>query len=392
MRTMITKLLIDNDRSLEEFAKACAKSSYMAIDTEFLREKPYFPKTCLIQIGIEGTIGIIDPFPLSDLKPLAAPLSDPGILKIFHACTQDMEIILRETGVLPAPVFDTQIAATLLGKNQQASYALLVSQYCNVELAKKDSFTDWSRRPLSRSQIQYAADDVLYLPEIHQKMVEALTEKHRLDWLTDSFEELSDPDRYIVDPYTRYQKLKRVNQLKPRQLAAAREFAAWRELKARSRNIPRKWVVSDEQIVEACRREACSLDELYMVRGMRESLRTNDAREAIACIKKGLDLPKDELPTHQTKGRSEANVDALVDVLTGIARKCAKENDIAPQTLASHAELTKLARGHFEDCEILKGWRRRILGDRLLDFLSGKLVLRITDGNLEITESHEHAG
>ena len=389
---MITKLLIDNDRSLEEFAKACAKSSYMAIDTEFLREKTYFPKTCLIQIGIEGTIGIIDPFPLSDLKPLAAPLSDPGILKIFHACTQDMEIILRETGVLPAPVFDTQIAATLLGKNQQASYALLVSQYCNVELANKDSFTDWSRRPLSRSQIQYAADDVLYLPEIHQKMVEALTEKHRLDWLTDSFEELSDPDRYIVDPYTRYQKLKRVNQLKPRQLAAAREFAAWRELKARSRNIPRKWVVSDEQIVEACRREACSLDELYMVRGMRESLRTNDAREAIACIKKGLDLPKDELPTHQTKGRSEANVDALVDVLTGIARKCAKENDIAPQTLASHAELTKLARGHFEDCEILKGWRRRILGDRLLDFLSGKLVLRITDGNLEITESHEHAG
>lgn len=387
MHTMITKQLIDNDKALQEFVEACMKSSYMAIDTEFLREKTYYPKTCLIQIGIEGAIAIIDPFPITNLKLLAAPLTDPGILKIFHACTQDMEIILRETGVLPAPVFDTQIAATLLGKNQQASYALLVSQYCGVELAKKDSFTDWSRRPLSKSQIEYAADDVLYLPEIHEKMVAALTEKHRLEWLTDSFEELSQPERYIADPYTRYQKLKRVNQLKPRQLAAAREFAAWRELKAQSRNIPRKWVVSDEQIVEACRREACTLDELYMVRGMREALRTSDAREVIACIKKGLVCPKDELPSLNNKTKSEANVDAVVDVLSGIARKCAKENDIAPQTLASHAELTKLARGHVEDCEILKGWRRHILGNQLLDFLQGDISLRITDGNLEIIQS-----
>lgn len=386
---MITKQLIDNDEALQEFVESCSKSSYMAIDTEFLREKTYYPKTCLIQIGIEGMIAIIDPFPLKDLKVLAGPLTDPGILKIFHACTQDMEIILRETGVLPAPVFDTQVAATLLGKNQQASYALLVSQYCGVELTKKDSFTDWSRRPLSKSQVQYAADDVLYLPQIHAKMVEALKEKDRLSWLTDSFEELSAPDRYIVDPYERYKKLKRVNQLKPRQLAAAREFAAWRELKAQSRNIPRKWIVSDEQIVEACRREACTLDELYMVRGLRDALRTNEAREVVACIKKGIECPKDELPILQNKAKSEANVDAIVDVLAGIARKCARENDIAPQTLASHAELTKLARGHFDDCEILKGWRRHILGNQLLAFLSGKLSLRIADGNLEISESQD---
>ena len=387
MVTMMEKLLIDTDAALSEFVSECLKSSYMAIDTEFLREKTYYPKTCLIQIGIEGKIAIIDPFPITNLNALAAPLTDPNILKIFHACTQDMEIILRETGVLPAPVFDTQIAATLLGKNQQASYALLVSQYCDVELAKKDSFTDWSRRPLSASQVQYAADDVLYLPEIHAKMVEALTEKKRLDWLTDAFEDLSDPNKYIVDPYQRFKKLKRVNQLKPRQLAAAREFAAWRELKAQSRNIPRKWVVSDEQIVEACRREACTLDELFMVRGMRESLHTNDAREVINCIKKGLDCPKDMLPVLHGKNKSEANVDAIVDVMSGIARQCAKENDIAPQTLAPHAELTKLARGHYEECEILAGWRRRILGDLLLDFLAGAVTLRITDGNLEIVRS-----
>ncbi|WP_251197886.1 ribonuclease D [Anaerotardibacter muris] len=386
---MIEPQLIESNVALATFAESCMNSPYMAIDTEFLREKTYYPKTCLIQIGIEGHIAIIDPLAVTNLDVLARPLTDPGIVKIFHACTQDMDIILRETGVLPAPVFDTQIAATLLGKNQQASYATLVSQYCGVELSKKDSFTDWSRRPLSPSQVQYASDDVLYLPEIHQKMVELLEEKNRLDWLTDAFEELSSPEKYVVDPYTRYKKLKRVNQLKPRQLSAAREFAAWRELKAQSRNIPRKWVVSDEQIVEACRREACTLDELFMVRGLRDSLKTSDAREVVECIKKGLDIPKDELPVLQGKARSEANVDAIVDVLSGMARKCAKENDIAPQTLASHAELTKLARGHYDDCELLKGWRRRLLGDELLDFLAGKLLLRIADGNLEIVSSQD---
>lgn len=381
--------LIETKNDLEAFIEDCMGSSYMAIDTEFLREKTYYPKTCLIQIGIEGKIAIVDPLAIGDLKTLARPLAEPSITKIFHACTQDMDIILRETGVLPAPVFDTQIAATLLGKNQQASYATLVAHYCGIELSKKDSFSDWSRRPLSPSQVDYAADDVRYLPEIHHKMVELLKEKQRLDWLTESFEDLSNPDRYVVDPYTRYKKLKRVNQLKQRQLAAAREVAAWRELKAQSRNIPRKWIISDEQIVEACRREACTLDELFMVRGMRESLKTSDAREVLDCIKKGLGCAKENLPALQNKPKSETNVDAIVDVLSGLARKCAKENDIAPQTLASHAELTKLARGYYDDCDIMKGWRRHILGEQLLTFLNGETSLRIVDGNLEIVRSHE---
>lgn len=378
-------LLINSDQKLESFVAACEQSSYMAIDTEFLREKTYYPKTCLIQICIEDQVAIVDPFPISSLSSLAPVLTDPSILKIFHACSQDMEIILRATGVLPAPVFDTQIAATLLGKNQQASYASLVSLYCGVTLNKKDSFSDWSRRPLKDSQIQYAADDVIYLPQIHQKMVELLKEKDRLEWLSESFEELSDPDRYIVDPYMRYKKLKRVNQLKPRQLAAAREFAAWRELKAQSKDLPRKWIVSDEQIVEACRREATTIDELFMVRGLKDTLRASDARAIVACIKKGLDCPKEELPDINNKPRSEANVDVVVDIMSGLARKCAQENDIAPQTLASHAELTKLARGYFDDCDLLKGWRRHILGNDLLDFMNGKISLRFQDGSLEIT-------
>ena len=228
---------------------------------------------------------------------------------------------------------------------------------------------------------------MLYLPVIHEKMVEALKSKDRLAWLTESFEELSEPDRYITDPYTRFLKLKRVNQLKNRQLAAAREVAAWRELEAQSRNIPRKWILSDEQIVEACRREATTLDELYMVRGMRESLSTNKARKVLECIKKGLNCPEDELPHIQKKAKSEQNVDAIVDVLSGIARKVARENDIAPQTLAPHSELVALARGHWDECELMKGWRRHMLGEGLVAFMEGKCTLRIAEGNLEITRS-----
>lgn len=381
---MTEPLLIETNDALDVFIKDCMNSPYMAVDTEFLREKTYYAKTCLVQVGIKGAIAIIDPLAVTNMKSLARPLTDPGIVKIFHACKQDMEILLRECDVLPAPVFDTQIAATLLGKSQQASYATLVYNYCGVELSKKDSFTDWSRRPLSASQMQYAADDVLYLPEIHSKMVDLLKEKNRLSWLDESFEELSNPENYVVDPYMRYLKLKRVNQLKPRQMAAAREFAAWRELKAQSRNIPRKWVVSDEQIVEACRREARSLDELYMVRGLRDTLKTSDAREIVSAIKKGLDSRKEDLPLLQGKTQSEANVDALVDAMCGIARNIARENDIAPQTLASQTELTKLARGHYKDCELMKGWRKHLLGNVLVDFLEGRSSLRVVDGNLEI--------
>ncbi|MGN0302504.1 MAG: ribonuclease D [Anaerotardibacter sp.] len=384
-------MLINSDLKLRNFVKECSQSPYMCIDTEFLREKTYYAKLCLLQICIEGKVAIIDPFEISDLTVLREPLENPNIVKIFHACSQDVEIILNEIGCVPSPIFDTQIAASLLGKTQQASYSTLVQQYCNVQLAKKDSFTDWSRRPLSESQIEYAADDVVYLPKIYQEMITLLESKKRLSWLDSAFEEIENPEKYKVDPYARFRKLKRVNQLTQVQLAAAREFAAWREKKAQKLNIPRKWIVSDEQIVEACRREPKSLDELYMVRGMRDRLKPNEAREVLAAIKKGLNCPEDELPSIHNKNKNEANVDIVVDLLSAIVHLRARENKIAVQTLASSAELMKLARGHYDECEILKGWRYRIVGKELLDLLEGKFSLSIDDGNLKISYNNEIA-
>ncbi len=377
-------MLIDDDSQLKAFVKRCCTSPYMAIDTEFLREKTYYARLCLIQVAIEGEVAIIDPFAIKDITLLNDALTSSDVVKIFHASSQDIEILYHETGVVPRPVFDTQVAAALLGKSQQASYSSLVSSYCSVNLPKKDSFTDWSQRPLKDSQIRYAADDVVYLPQIYYDMVEVLNEKNRLHWLDEAFEEISSPEKYEIKPEERYRKLRRVNQLNVRQMAAAREFAAWRELKAQKINVPRKWIVSDEQIVEACRREARTIDELFMVRGMRESLRAEDARQAVACIKKGLSCPKEQLPQVHEKPKNEHNVDIVVDLMNAVVHLRARENHIAPQTLAPQAELMKLARGHDDECELLKGWRYKVIGKELKELLKGKFSLRIADGNLEI--------
>lgn len=382
-------MLIDTDQQFVAFLERCKKSPYIAIDTEFLREKTYYPKLCLLQMGIENEIAIVDPFKIRNLAALADVLVDPSIVKIFHACSQDVEILYHETGVVPSPIFDTQIAAAVLGKTQQASYSSLVSQYCDVNLPKKDSFTDWSQRPLSDSQIHYAADDVKYLPQIYYEMLAQLKKKNRLSWLEETFADLSKKEKYEIDPRVRYKKLKRVNQLNARQQAAAREFAAWRELQAQRLNIPRKWVVSDEQIVEACRREARTLDELYMVRGMKESLKTSEARRVLAVLIAGLDCPQSELPDVRPKSKNENNVDVILDVMNALVRMRAREHEIAPQTLAPQAELLKLARGHYDDSELMQGWRYTLVGKDLRTLLEGGFALQIHDGNLEIISLHE---
>lgn len=183
---------IASQENLEAFVRRAASSSVLAIDTEFLREKTYYANLCLIQLATDTVVAVVDPFAIEDLKVLAPLLSDPSIVKLFHAGGQDLEILYRELGVLPAPLFDTQVAATLLGHTQQIGYGPLVHSLCGVNLKKSDSFTDWSRRPLSASQLEYAADDVIYLPKMYRIMVEKLEAKGRLHWLDNDFAAMSD--------------------------------------------------------------------------------------------------------------------------------------------------------------------------------------------------------
>lgn len=377
-------MYITDQDSLELFAKEARGCRVLAIDTEFLREKTYYPKLCLLQLSADDKVAVVDPFSIVSFDPLKPLFEDEAMVKLFHAGGQDLEIIYHEMGILPKPIFDTQIAAALLGHTQQIGLASLIHAELGVQLKKIDSFTDWSQRPLSDSQLQYAAEDVIYLPQLYGKMVAKLKEKGRFEWLANDFEELSDPAHYAVDERERYKRLKRVTSLSRRQLAAAREVASWRELTAQKRNLPRKWVLTDEQIVEACKREPRSLNELYMVRGVREKLPVKDARAVLSLMVSALDSPPDAWPEPDKPSKSERNVDFQLDLMMALVRLRSKESGIAIPTLAAHDDMVKLARGYRDNVELLRGWRKAIVGDELVELLEGRIRLSLDDGTLVV--------
>ena len=371
-------MYIDRQTDLVAFVERMRACRLLAIDTEFLRERTYYPRLCLLQLaGDDGEPTIVDPLAVEDLTPLAELLRDESITKIFHAGGQDLEILLHEIGVLPTPIFDTQIAAAFLGHTQQIGYGSLVASLCGVSLKKGDSFTDWSLRPLTDSQLAYAADDVIYLPRMYEILHDELSLAGRLSWLDDEFRALLDPERYLSNPRERYRRLKRVSSLSRRELSAAREVAAWREEQAQARDIPRKWVLTDEQIVEACRRESRSVNELYMIRGMRERLAIAEARTVVGLIVKGLEAPPATWPYVEHTGSGEPNVESALDLMNALVRLRARQNDIAVQMLATHDELVALARGHGDNLRLLNGWRKKLIGDELLALLEGKLSLSL---------------
>lgn len=385
-------MYITTRKQLEHFVDKARNSRVLAVDTEFLREKTYWPKLCLIQLGTEDEFVAVDPFAVDDLSPLVSLFTDERIVKVFHAATQDIELIHHEFGVVPSPIFDTQIAASLLGGTLQIGYGALVLSECGVKLKKADSYTDWSRRPLAESQLEYALDDVIYLPRMYDSMCSRLKELGRLNWLDNDFAELSNPHHYHVDPNERWRKLRRVNQLSGAQLAAAREIASWRERTAMKRDIPRKWICSDEQIVEACKREPRTLDDLFMVRGMRGALKMEDARALLKACIKGLDSPRETWPSFPKPSKSEPNVDAEVDLLHGLVKKRAKENDVAFAVLASHDDLVNIARGHYDEADVLKGWRRKLVGEELLALANGEVTLSIEGGVMKVTKRLQDSG
>lgn len=377
-------MLISTYHDLAAFAERASTSPVLGVDTEFMREKTYFAKLCLLQLSTADEVAIVDTLAIRDLSPLVPLFSSPTITKIFHAASQDLEIIYHELGMMPSPIFDTQVAATLLGFGSQVGYSSLVHGICGAVVAKTESFTDWGARPLTPSQVSYAEEDVLYLPEMHAKMCERLERQGRLHWLDSEFADMVRPENYTMDDRDRYLRLKRVGHLSRRQLSAARELSAWRESTARRRNIPRKWVLADEQIIEACRREPKTIDDLFRVRGIREKLPTSDAREVVALMQRGYNLPEDELPVLGTPMRSEANVDTQLDLMFALVHKRAKENGIAPTTLASKDELEELARYESPDCALLKGWKRSLVGEELLALLHGELSLSLDSGKLVV--------
>ena len=369
----------------EELAAFCDRAStckVLAIDTEFLREKTYYPKLCLVQVAAGDDIAAVDPLRVRDLSPLAALLEAPDVTKVFHACSQDLEVLLDGMGVACAPVFDTQLAAAFLGMRQQVSYGSLVEAYCGVHLPKAESLTDWSRRPLDPEQLAYAEDDVRYLPGIYERMLSELTRRDRLSWAGPEMAELCDVSRVRRDPSEAYLRLRRSGSLTRRQLALAREVCAWRERAAAERDVPRKWVLSDEVVVEVCKRAPASLERLRRVRGT-EQLSERDARGVLAAVERGRSCPPEECPRVVKHLRPSPETEGVIDLMYAVLRLISERSGVATQLIATRDDLLEFLQNQGSS-RLASGWRRELAGATLERLLSGEVGLTVKDGRIEL--------
>lgn len=356
----------------------------LAIDTEFMRERTYYARLCLVQIASSDDVVLIDALPFGGRLPALAPLlSDPASVKVVHAGSQDIEILLRSTGATPTPVFDTQVAATVAGFPTQVGYGQLVSELLGVSIDKTDTFTDWAVRPLSETQISYAEADVRYLPEVYDLLRERLTAEGRLDWLAADFERLADAETYRVEPREQYRRVKRASTLDGRSLGVLREVAAWREVEAQRRDIPRRWLLSDESLVEIARRRPVDVDDLARIRGVSERAASR-AGALLAAVRAGMEVPGDALPRMPKRRRPSADAAPIADVLSGVLRLRAREHGVASGLLATRDDLERFAAGEREGHPLSEGWRHSIVGAELEAILDGQSSVSVNSGRLQI--------
>jgi len=335
-------------------------------------------------VATDDVTAIIDPLAVKDLEPLFAVFRDPAVTKVFHAGSQDLEILYRLMGSVPAPVFDTQTAATLLGLPSQVGYQQLVHSLVGVTLGKGHTYTDWAARPLSAEQVDYALDDVRYLPSAYRTMLERLGAEGRLAWLEQDFARMADPATYDVIPEEQFRRVKRAAALDRRSLAVLRELAAWREREAQRRDLPKRWVVSDEALLEIARRVPVDATALQGVRGLNEQVARRNADDILKAIRRGQDVPDDQLPKIAKRKRLEGDVSDVADLLSALLRLRAREHGVAPTLIATRDELERFAAGEREENALGSGWRATLVGDELAELLDGAASLRVEGGRLVV--------
>jgi ribonuclease D len=373
------EIFVDTPEALRDLAQQLAGSEWLALDTEFIREKTYWPKLCLIQVCNGELAAGIDVLALDDLQPLLDVLFDGHILKVFHAAHQDLEIFLHDWGQIPLPLFDTQPAAALLGHGDQIGYARLVKEVLGVDLPKDQSRTDWSLRPLDPAQLRYALDDVIYLGKIYTDMRGSLSDRERLQWLTADFADLANPATYLPDPKLMWKKVKGRQPLRGVQLAVLQRLAAWREERARELDRPRKWILKDELLVDLARRMPKDLAALAKIRGMEPGVVRNQGETLLKLVAEGRQTAKAEWPTDGRRGKPLTHPqEAMVDLLSAALRLIADQHQLSPSAIANRKELEKLVRSE-PDSELLHGWRRAVAGEPLLAVLRGDKAVVVTD-------------
>lgn len=354
-------MMITDREGLEALAQRLTRAPAIALDTEFLRERTYRAELCLLQVAdAEGAL-CVDPLALPDLSPLHPSFSGASV-KVMHACRQDIEVLLPTAGFV-SPVFDTQIAAALTGMPAQIGYAELVRRVTTRELSKAHTRTDWSRRPLSTDQIDYALDDVRYLLPIRDHLLQELTRLGRMSWLDEELAALQDPSDYAVDPEKAWLRIRSFKGLDADRSRLAQSLAAWRERRADERNRPRGWILDDTVLRDIVVQVPRTLEALAALPDMQPGFIKHNGAELLSLIEAAR-MPA-TLPRVNSRGAPDAHKTALVKKLSAVHQAVAAELNLPPEILATRRDLEQLADGH-QDGAVVSGWRREVIGQRLL--------------------------
>ncbi len=384
--------LVTDTATLTALCERWAQSPFIAVDTEFMRENTYWPELCLVQVADANEAAAIDPMaPGLDLKPLLTLMVDnEDVLKVVHAGGQDLEIVYNLTSKTPHPLFDTQIAAMALGMGEQVGYSNLVESMIGIKLDKGARFTDWSRRPLDKRQIDYAIGDVTHLADIFPKMLARLRKTGRGEWLDQEMERIGDPANYVNDPDLAWQRIK-VPSRKPDVLGRLKAIAAFREREARKKNLPRGRLIKDETIADLAVHPPRSQGELAKVRGLAASWAGNDiGSRLMGAIEGAGPLPDSELPPRDDRRPGVGKDGALVaDLLKLLLKVRARDADVAPRLIARTDDIDALAAGQRKGLAILEGWRYDVFGKDALALVEGRTGFSVKAGKMVMSELSE---
>jgi ribonuclease D len=376
-------LYVDTAEKLNTACRAFSTQHWLAVDTEFIREKSYFAKLALIQIATANQIYCIDPLAVEDLGPLLDILEHHSAVKVFHAAGQDIETLFHQRGSLTTPIFDTQVAASLLGFGEQTGYAEIVRKLLDVTIDKRSVRTDWLKRPLSEMQIRYAADDVRYLSQIYPLLVEGLKAAGRLEWMADELTHLQDPSVVQPDPENAWARVKGAGKLNRRQRNVLRHLAAWREREAMKVDKPRKWIVSDDVIIDLALQLPDDAETLRANRRLSGKTLKRYTAKILAIIATARNAPEAQWPTLATGKRPTMREEAILDMLMAVVRIKAREHSLSPGQITTRHELLALIRGS-TDLPLQKGWRSEIAGRTISSVLDGTTTLVCNDGTASL--------
>jgi ribonuclease D len=370
--------LIADTASLAAFCRRLADAPYITVDTEFMREKTYWPQLCLVQVAGPDEAQAVDPLaPGIDLTPLFELMANPAVLKVFHAARQDVEIFLHLSGSIPTPLFDTQVAAMVCGFGDAVSYETLASQLTKARIDKTMRFTDWAQRPLSEKQLHYALADVTHLRPAYEKLQRRLDRDGRAAWLVEEMAILAEPSTYLVTPEEAWRRLK-PRSSSPRFLMVLKELAAWREREAQERDLPRQRVVRDETLMEVAAHAPTTVDELARTRGLSKG--TAEGRYGTAlleAVNRALTSPETSWPVPPERNDLPRGLGPVVDLLKVLLKLKCDQHDVAQRLLASTSDIEQIAADDNADVPALTGWRRTIFGEDALRLKHGQIGLAL---------------